>query len=175
MSIFYSQNSEDVLLARCFEGQSNGFYVDVGAEDPIEGSVTKHFYERGWRGINIEPVPSFFNKIINDRPLDINLQCVASDRDNHSLQLCIAEGTGLSTLEIERQQALQQAYNVHAIEVKCQRLTTILEANVKQRIDFLKIDVEGHEINVINGLSKTFRNNNSLILISGISARLANC
>ena len=152
MSFFYSQNSEDVLLARCFEGQSIGFYVDVGAEDPIEGSVTKHFYEQGWRGINIEPVPSFFNKIINDRPLDINLQCVASDQDNHTLQLCIAEGTGLSTVEIERQQALQHAYNVHAIEVQCKRLTTILEANAKQRIDFLKIDVEGHELAVIRGL-----------------------
>lgn len=152
MSIFYSQNSEDVLLARCFEGQSIGFYVDVGAEDPIEGSVTKHFYERGWRGINIEPVPSFFNKISNDRPLDINLQCVASDRDNQTLQLCIAEGTGLSTLETDRQQALQQAYNIHAIEVQCQRLTTILDGNAKQRIDFLKIDVEGHELSVLRGL-----------------------
>lgn len=47
MALFYSQNAEDVLLARCFEGQGTGFYVDVGAEDPIKGSVTKHFYERG--------------------------------------------------------------------------------------------------------------------------------
>ena len=62
MTLFYSQNSEDVLLARCFEGENQGFYVDVGAEDPVEGSITRHFYERGWNGINIEPVPFFFDR-----------------------------------------------------------------------------------------------------------------
>ena len=50
---FHAQNFEDVLLARCFEAQATGFYVDVGAEDPDIGSVTRHFYERGWRGLNV--------------------------------------------------------------------------------------------------------------------------
>ena len=98
MSFFYSQNCEDVLLARCFEEQNEGFYVDVGAEHPIEGSVTKHFYDRGWNGINIEPVPKFFELIKQDRPRDINIQCVASDRDHQLLRLHVAEGTGLSSV-----------------------------------------------------------------------------
>lgn len=154
MALFYSQNAEDVLLARCFEGQNNGFYVDVGAEDPVEGSITKHFYERGWRGINIEPVPAFFERIAADRPRDTNLQCVASDQDGQTLSLCIAAGTGLSTLDAGRQQVLQHRpdYAVDTIEVHSQRLTTILETHGQQRIDFLKIDVEGHELAVLRGL-----------------------
>jgi len=154
MTLFYSQNSEDVLLARCFEGENQGFYVDVGAEDPIEGSITRHFYERGWNGINIEPVPFFFDRIANDRPRDINLNCVASDRDGQTLSLCISEGTGLSTLEAERQEALENNpdHAVQRIEVQSQTLSTILNSHATQRIDFLKIDVEGHELAVLRGL-----------------------
>ena len=154
MSLFYSQNCEDVLLARCFEGQTTGFYVDVGAEDPIEGSITKHFSERGWTGINIEPVPFFFEKIKKDRPNDINLPCVASNRDDASLELCVAEGSGLSTLDNDRKTALQsqEALGVHTIEVESLTLNTILERHHKGRLDFLKIDVEGHELAVLQGI-----------------------
>ena len=154
MSLFYSQNCEDVLLARCFEGQSTGFYVDVGAEDPIEGSITKHFSERGWTGINIEPVPFFFEKIKKDRPNDINLPCVASNQDDARLDLCVAEGSGLSTLNNERITALQgqQVLGVHTIEVESLTLNTILERHLKGRLDFLKIDVEGHELSVLEGI-----------------------
>ncbi|HZY84782.1 MAG TPA: hypothetical protein VFE78_08120, partial [Gemmataceae bacterium] len=52
--ISYAQNGEDVLLGRLFGGQPDGFYVDVGASDPTDLSLTRHFYERGWRGVNVE-------------------------------------------------------------------------------------------------------------------------
>ena len=54
--ISYAQNFEDVILWRAFKNLQNGFYVDVGANDPINDSVTQAFYEKGWRGINIEPI-----------------------------------------------------------------------------------------------------------------------
>ena len=53
--VSYAQNHEDVLLRRVFPDEPNGFYIDVGANDPVRDSVTKHFYDRGWHGINIEP------------------------------------------------------------------------------------------------------------------------
>ncbi len=76
--ISYAQNGEDVILARALAA-SNGFYVDVGAAHPVGHSVTKWFYDQGWCGVNIEPLPLFFALIEEDRPRDINLNAVASD------------------------------------------------------------------------------------------------
>ena len=54
--ISYAQNAEDVRLRRAFRGQAKGFYIDVGANTPVNFSVTKHFYESGWTGIDIQPI-----------------------------------------------------------------------------------------------------------------------
>lgn len=54
--IWYAQNAEDVVLARVFTGLRDGYYVDVGTGHPVVGSTTKHFYDLGWQGINVEPL-----------------------------------------------------------------------------------------------------------------------
>jgi lipopolysaccharide transport system ATP-binding protein len=56
--ISYAQNNEDVLLWRALGHVQDGFYIDVGANDPVEHSVTRAFYDAGWHGINIEPLPA---------------------------------------------------------------------------------------------------------------------
>ena len=71
--ISFAQSGEDVVLARAFRGRNEGLYVDLGANDPVVDSVTKHFYDRGWRGINVEPVPSAFEALVAQRPRDVNL------------------------------------------------------------------------------------------------------
>ena len=73
--ISYAQNFEDVMLARVFAGRNTGFYVDVGAADPVNLSVTKWFYDLGWSGLNIEPNKQLFERLAADRPRDINLAC----------------------------------------------------------------------------------------------------
>lgn len=60
--ISYSQNFEDIILWRALKNIENGFYIDVGANDPVVHSVTKLFYENGWRGINCEPVEYWFKE-----------------------------------------------------------------------------------------------------------------
>src|SRR5579863_744930 len=70
--VSYAQNGEDVLLGRAFGWQTDGFYIDVGANHPVNDSVTKAFYDRGWRGINIEP-GRVFEKLAAMRPRDVNL------------------------------------------------------------------------------------------------------
>ena len=57
--ISYPQNFEDAVLNRVFHDVENGRYIDVGAYDPVIDSVTKHFYDKGWTGVNIEPVVRF--------------------------------------------------------------------------------------------------------------------
>ena len=66
--ISYAENHEDVLLERCFKGSTEGFFIDVGAWEPVDQSVTNHFSSRGWRGINVEPVPEYFARLQAARP-----------------------------------------------------------------------------------------------------------
>ena len=61
--ISYAQNYEDVILWRALKHIEKGFYIDIGANDPVIESVSNAFYEKGWRGINIEPAASWFKKL----------------------------------------------------------------------------------------------------------------
>jgi uncharacterized membrane protein len=72
----YAQNAEDVVLSRAFADQEFGLYVDIGAYHPVEDSVTLHFYERGWRGVNVEPDRELHALFVEARPRDTNL-CAA--------------------------------------------------------------------------------------------------
>ena len=74
--ISYAQNLEDVMLYRALKYVERGFYIDVGAMHPTINSVTKAFYDRDWRGINIEPSPEYFDSLQQERPEDINLNVV---------------------------------------------------------------------------------------------------
>jgi hypothetical protein len=94
--ISYAQNYEDVILWRALRDVEKGFYVDVGAADPQEWSVTRAFYDRGWSGINIEPLDEYFDKLTQARPRDINLR-VALGRAAGRRTLHTIAGTGLST------------------------------------------------------------------------------
>ena len=78
--ISYAQNFEDVMLNRVFADQTTGFYIDVGAMDPVLDSVTKTFYDRGWTGINIEPDARSFASVAAARERDINLNVAVGDK-----------------------------------------------------------------------------------------------
>ena len=91
----YSQFYEDLILFCIFYDVKNGFYIDVGANDPNHISVTKAFYLRGWNGINLEPLPDKYELLLKERKRDLNLQIgVGNEKGNFSLLL---RGTG-STL-----------------------------------------------------------------------------
>ena len=151
--ISYAQNYEDVMLWRALKHISQGFYVDVGAYDPIIHSVTQAFYERGWRGINIEPVSLCYERLCAARPFDINLPVAVADTEADLIFYEIPE-TGLSTLDVEVAQKHRMA-GLAVTEKKLPVLTLdrILEKYVNGPIHFLKIDVEGGEKNVLYGLN----------------------
>ena len=94
--ISYAQNYEDVMLWRALQEVKHGFYVDVGAADPEEWSVTRAFYDRGWSGINVEPLDEYFDKLSHARPRDTNLK-VAVAREAGVRTLHTIAGSGLST------------------------------------------------------------------------------
>lgn len=150
--ISYAQNLEDVMLYRALKHIDQGFYIDVGAWDPVEDSVTKAFYERGWQGINIEPVQEYYNRLVEDRPRDINLMVAVSDHNGLTTIYEIV-GTGLSTLDENIAKFHARAgRQVRERKISCLTLTEICRACDVKEIHFLKVDAEGAEGAVLAGL-----------------------
>lgn len=151
--ISYAQNFEDIRLWRALRNVENGFYIDIGANDPVHDSVTKAFYDHGWTGINVEPVANYHQALCEQRPKDTNLQCVAGENAQDLTFYSIAD-TGLSTLEpTVAQQRKDAGMDVRSHTVQSRTLTAICEQHAQGRpIHFLKIDVEGHEETVLRGM-----------------------
>jgi FkbM family methyltransferase len=140
--ISYAQNAEDILLLRILGARPEGYYIDVGACWPEDGSVTKLFYDQGWRGINIEPHPEAFALLSQSRPRDINLNIAVSDIPGRR-SLVHGPSTGESCLD--------GPTGGKRTEVDTWTLRDICDRYVTTDIDFLKIDVEGQELAVLRG------------------------
>jgi FkbM family methyltransferase len=153
--ITYAQNREDIILDAFFDSDEIGFYVDVGAEAPTDLSVTKIFYDRGWHGINIEPIKRQYELFVADRPKDINLNIGISDKSG-KLTLREYEGSGYSTFSDDMKaehatddESLAKQYQDY--EVPITTLKEIFREHEVTAIQFLKVDVEGLEYEVLAG------------------------
>lgn len=151
--VSYAQNGEDILLWRALKHVQRGFYIDVGAQDPVEFSVTKAFYEIGWHGINIEPVVHWYDRLAQDRHHDINLRLAVSNQPG-TIQLFEVEDTGLSTVDPEfAHRHATEGYTLHERIVECATLDQICADNDVHTVHFLKIDCEGAEKSVLESIS----------------------
>jgi FkbM family methyltransferase len=150
--ISYAQNFEDVILERIFKDKESGFYVDIGACHPVYDSVTYHFYLKGWSGINVEPQPGLFSELEAIRERDTNLQICVGAREGRET-LYITRDVGTSTLRQSIAENYRRDLNIkEELTVDVVSLDQIWSQHVGSRqVDFLKIDVEGFEQNVLSG------------------------
>ncbi len=148
----YAQNMEDVVLARLFEGQGRGFYIDVGGGHAIADNVTFHAYREGWRGIVVEPQAALGPLYRRLRPCDVLVQALAG-RQEGTLELFEATTFhGLSTASAQHAVAAEQAGVAGRRVVKpVTTLARLCAEHAPSVIDVLKIDVEGHEAEVLGG------------------------
>lgn len=149
----YSQYNEDIILAALLSKQSKGFYVDVGANHEEYHSVTKYFYKRGWHGINIEPIPRLIKEFEKTRKRDINLGIAVSTQKGELLFREYPEHDGYSTLSQTYMDEPDKAALPHKdYKVKVDTLAHVFKKHASDmQIDFLKIDVEGFEEDVLKG------------------------
>ncbi len=156
--VSYAQNFEDVLLWRAFRHLATGFYIDVGAAHPDTDSVTRAFYDRGWRGINIEPAAGFFTRLEAARPRDVNLKVALGAAAGRAAFFSVV-GTGLSTLSESAADTYRtQRLDVGREEIDVQTLADVCRRHAAEDIHFLKIDVEGSEQAVLAGADlRSFR------------------
>ncbi len=151
--VSYAQNYEDVVLARVLADVPVGAYIDVGAQDPRMDSVTCAFYERGWRGINIEPVAHWHALLAQARPADVNVG-VAAGAGEGRLHFFEVADSGLSTASAEFAARHRAAgFSLHEREVRVRTLDAICADARLREAHFLKIDVEGAEADVLRGIS----------------------
>ena len=152
----FSQEGEDVLLQRIFEGKRRGFYIDVGAHHPTRFSNTFLFYLQGWRGINIDAMPGSMRAFEKSRPRDVNIECPISDREEE-LTYFMFNAPALNTFS-EREAARKDGLGTYRIverrQMRTETLASVLDKHLPngQAIDFLSVDAEGADLQVLKSI-----------------------
>ncbi len=153
-SAFFSQYGEDALLFLTMKPSNHGFYVDVGAYHPIDGSNTYKLYLRGWRGLTIEPNPKVKASFRGVRGGDTHLTMGVSPEPG-ALTYYEFEISMLNTMVSERAESLRQEGYVFkkTQTIACEPLNDILANHGAGRhVDLLSVDCEGFDLSIIQSL-----------------------
>ena len=145
----FAQNFEDVILKRAFSGKKQGFFLDIGAQHTEIDSVSRHFILNGWNGILIEPVPAYAILLKEEYPHITVLQKYVGEKGNR--EMYVVADTGLSTSD----EMLAQAYKNLGLNISneiCEGMTLdeIFEFIGEVDIDWMKIDAENSEVEILN-------------------------
>jgi FkbM family methyltransferase len=147
----YAQNLEDILLWRALRHVPNGFYIDVGAHDPRVDSVSRGFYERGWRGVHFEPNPALAAAVRRDRPDERVFEVALADREG-TVRFVMTRSSGLSTGSPAQAEAYRAAGEVTAErDMPMTTLAKVCGSLAGRDVHWMKIDVEGMEEAVLRG------------------------
>jgi FkbM family methyltransferase len=144
-----------VSVISCLLGDvTSGFYIDVGAADPDVASITKPFYDEGWHGINIEPVPRQYQRLQKKRLRDINLPFAIGSHAGTVTLYEMSDGMALSTVNKHlANEYIKEGHRVQPYQVQCRTLEEICANYGVGTVHFLKIDVEGNQKSVLEGFA----------------------
>jgi FkbM family methyltransferase len=163
--MFNSQYNQDKYLEEnIFKGYKNGFFVDIGAYDGVHINNTLYFEKyNNWSGLNVEPIQSIYEKLKNNRPNSINLNCAVCNSDGETDFLC---NTGYTEMlsgiknnydprhwyRLEREN-IQMGSTTEVIKVNTKKIETICDEYSITHINYLSIDVEGAEFEVVKSIN----------------------
>ncbi len=151
----YSQEGEDMVLRSFYEGKKGykGFYIDIGAHHPYRFSNTMYFYKHGWKGINIEPAPTAIKlfKIFRYRDITLNIG-ISANRQKLKFYCFNEPALNGFSEELSNERNDHSKYKIlKTIDIDTYTLAEVLDEylSAKQAIDFLSIDVEGLDFEVL--------------------------
>jgi FkbM family methyltransferase len=156
VSFSFAQTGEDRILS-FFLHQRTGFYIDVGCNDPLKYSSTFVFYLKGWSGIAIDANEAIVDRFQKTRQQDVCIAAAVSDSERDVI-FHRSESDTVSTIDEEVLEQWQDNWKFRPedqVAVRTQTLTSILQKALPDQtmdIDFMTIDVEGHEFQVLSGL-----------------------
>ena len=146
----YSFGGCDLLIDYIFKSKKKGFYLDIGCQHPILNNNTYILNKRGWNGINIDLDEKNIRLFNLERPRDINLcKCISSDNSEKNL-FFFHSGSPINTLE-KKTVMNKKGYTIK--KIKTYTLDTILEKHKFDTIDYFNLDVEGHELDVLENFN----------------------
>lgn len=165
MNKFYSQFNQDAFLEKyVFKCYKNGFFMDVGANDGITGNNTLYFEENHyWKGVNFEPIKKAYDKLLITRPNCININSAVSNCNGTAEFLCndgypeILSGlkSNYDSRHLDRlnYENMVSQSTTETIIVDTKRIETICDEHNINHINYLSIDVEGAEFEVIKSIN----------------------
>jgi FkbM family methyltransferase len=153
-----SQFGEEKKISKLFIKNYKGCYVDLGCFHPTRSNNTLQLHKRGWKGLNIDLNPLTINLFNFARPLDINVCAAVSSKKTRKKIYFLGDLDSKNTLELNHKNWLGKHFNINKKDFKIKNIKTtkldeILDKNKFYNIDFLNIDIEGHELEVLKSIN----------------------
>lgn len=149
----FSQEGEDLVLRKLFDGRDRGYYVDIGAHHPYRYSNTFLLHQRGWRGINIDATPGVMKAFQQTRPEDINLEIAIGTGSDTQTYYCFADNALNTFSKVAAKKVIESGQSIllKTVKLRQQRLDFVLKKYLPDstKIDFLNIDAEGQDEDVL--------------------------
>jgi methyltransferase, FkbM family len=149
----HAQFSEERILAEIFDGRAHGHCVEVGANDGRTGSASYLFEKRGWQCLLVEPIPALAEQIRRHRSCQV-VNCAASSREGEATFFVAENVEAVSALDLTPDRVEWIGLlggTVKEITVRTATLDSLLEEAGYTELEFVTIDVEGHELSVLEG------------------------
>ena len=141
----YAEFAEDVMVNRILKKIKKGFYVDIGAYHPYKGSLTYNLYSRKWNGMNLDISKSSIDLFNIARPSDININCAVSEFNGETFYY---ENSPIN----QQNSLIPQDENQKKIKIQSYKLSEILKMQNINSVDYINIDTEGNELEVLMGI-----------------------
>ena len=150
-----SQFQEDKFILQNFPENFKGSYLDIGCFHPTRHNNTYSLYKKGWKGINIDMNPLSIELFNFFRSRDINLNLAISNDNSEKTVYFLGDLNTQNTLDYNQLNFLKDHHNIKKEDIlekkiQTQDINSVLEKFNLKKIDFMNLDVEGHEIEILS-------------------------